>query len=299
MAIINYDLVYRDGAVTGSPVTQFKLVDTLGDLSGQGKEGDLAYTKDTDYLYAHNGSVWVRTFNGGEINNDLTIRKSLPQLIIDAFSGTKGRVFTDTAARVIIGYNIYHNGTTWARDDNTKHGTMLILGPDGTSQFWVMNPAGTLSNNLYIFPDGSLIIPGSYSEYGRSAKANIWQDVPYNSGNHFTAGTGSWSVPSAYYIYKYALTGKSIKIMMQIMASTLTCSPSTVNGLCVYFPSGITANGGGVGNCTVYNGGWDSGVINWNNGNNYFTFNKTAPPGYSYLSAGDVYFLGSFEMPIN
>lgn len=58
MGIVNYDLVYRDGALVGAPVAKFRLADTYAELPSS-VEGDLGYAKDTDRLYTYNGSIWV------------------------------------------------------------------------------------------------------------------------------------------------------------------------------------------------------------------------------------------------
>ena len=335
MAIVDYKLVYRDGANTGAPVTSFKLADTIAELTpGLGVEGDLAYAKNTDIFYAHNGSTWFAVgvstpFNGGKITNGIYIEATGIATPSDAAQLVAKHPSYNAPFRIINWANetyITHNMVYgWSRSDpNIPAHLLAFQGSTSGFGFYVITTGNTLVEIARINATGlitgtGLQINGTINvtggvdcqnwirarggsyQYSNPNADGTWVDVPYSSGNFFSPQGGTWTVDSSQiHCYNYTVIGKTCHINIWLVGSSLT--GATVSYLAIRLP--ITANKNFAAPCSGHNPayGWGNspgnGVLYGNAGGAEFYFNPVTPPFQVNIPPGPVTIAASFAYSI-
>lgn len=221
MAVVDYRLVYRDGAATGAPVNKMIVCDLETEIAAiitGNNEADLAYAKDSQGFFIWKSTAWRRiitqfaNFNT-ILNGDITIQKANANLILD----TPG-VLSKSRVAMVVGQprldllvNVrYDTATaTWIRDDTGGIGIILGSTPSLPINIRTVDAAGP---SAYLFTVDSLGNLGASRifERNRAYAMGEWIDVPFNAAN-FSSDTGTWAVGAAAYINnKYTLIGKTM-----------------------------------------------------------------------------------------
>lgn len=305
MALVSkFDLVYRDGAPTGSPVNSLKIFDSYADL-GTGNIGDFGYAKDISILYlCKGGTSWypiVTQEMNFPLTGDITIGKNIPTINLKWPGWSRYSVIQSLHPDSIsMSSNYYWNGSDWVRPDTSTNALAVEIGGPGMSftilgfpawegvrKTYIQTEAGAnrTTINTSIILNNLLLVLGSITEYNRPLPQGTWTSIPYNS-NDFWGGQAAWTVPSAeLYSYTYCLIGKTCIFSFRVHATTVAANTY----LHVRLPSGMTCKGYQyVTSITCADGlGWTQGLASTQEGHTYITIVKNLweqfPPGALHI----------------
>lgn len=304
MPVLDFKMVYRDGASVTAPVVSFKLVDNVSELTGIGIEGDLAYAKNTDLLYVHNGTTWMTVgvpFNGGIITNDLTIQKNNANAFLVASYGP-----TYPKARLqswLNGSSLSFNiGNNAVKDDNTQGGTAFQ--PKADSFDFYHNVTGTWNlrasiDQYGIHSTGRVSAKFGVYTYDRVIPDGTWIDVPYNSAIVFANdGSQAISTPGGY-IYTYCLQGNTciMSFYANVMSTVSGVNPGHINVRLPTLNGVQLVNGNRTihGTALVHDNGWSIGGVQIPSGWDALRVTSRAYPGLGGWQSNNNLYMG-FEI---
>jgi hypothetical protein len=166
----------------------------------------------------------VNPVNGGGLPYPQTIRGTRPQLTLDGTGVlAKGYVQQGLPTGMVLGCNVRYDGFSNLRDDTALGASQITL-VDGLSRWGY---AGAGANPAAMTEMFSAQTDGTLRERARPYGMGEWNDPGYNPAL-YTAATGTWTVPQANVVYRWALIGRTMYVLIAIGPSSLSAVTASV-----------------------------------------------------------------------